>query len=136
MTPRVFGIDLSCTIVWHWRNTLPPGHCQAVLMLHSYRHFLNLRGNGPPPLCDVLPFEINIENYCLFIGFICTIFNKFLHSSVGWRVREQSVGSGFIPCTGFYFYLGCNYILESFHPFKYCKVSHTTLNVEIKCVLS
>ena len=35
---------------------------------------LDLRGNGTPLLImDVLPFEINNENYILFIGFICTL---------------------------------------------------------------
>ena len=42
-----------------------------------------LRRNGTPPLFDVLPFEINNENYSLLIGFICTNFENFLHSSVG-----------------------------------------------------
>ena len=45
-----------------------------------------LRRNGTPPLFDVLPFEINNENYFLLIGFICTLFYNFPHSSVGWRV--------------------------------------------------
>ena len=43
----------------------------------------SLRRNGKPPLFDVLPFEINIENYFLLIGIICTLFGKFPRSSVG-----------------------------------------------------
>ena len=39
--------------------------------------------NGTPPLFDVLPFEINNENYFLLIGFICTNFDNFPRSSVG-----------------------------------------------------
>ena len=114
MTPRVFGIDLPSTTVRHWMTpshlgTVKPSWChnqkEIDMLSYSYRHFLILRGNGPHSLCDVLPFEINIENICLFISFICTIFDKFLRNSVGWRVREQSVGSGFEPCTGFIFYL-------------------------------
>ena len=42
-----------------------------------------LRRNGTPPLFDVLPFEINIENYFLLIGIICTLFGNFPRSSVG-----------------------------------------------------
>ena len=42
-----------------------------------------LRRNGTPPLFDVLLFEINNENYFLLIGFICTNFDNFPHSSVG-----------------------------------------------------
>ena len=42
-----------------------------------------LRRNGTPPLFDVLPFEINIENYFLLIGVICTLFGNFPRSSVG-----------------------------------------------------
>ena len=45
-----------------------------------------LRRNGTPPLFDVLPFEINIENYFLLIGVICTLFGNFPRNSVGWRV--------------------------------------------------
>ena len=45
-----------------------------------------LRRNGTPPLFDVLPFEINNENYFLLIGFIRTNFDNFPRSSVGWRV--------------------------------------------------
>ena len=40
-----------------------------------------LRRNGTPPF-DVLPFEINIENYFLLIGVICTLFGNFPRSSV------------------------------------------------------
>ena len=49
------------------------------------KHFRILRGNGTPPLFEVLPFEINNEDYFLLIGFICTIsvFENFLPSSVG-----------------------------------------------------
>ena len=43
----------------------------------------SLRRNGTPALFDVLPFEINNENYFLLIGFICTLFYNFPHSSVG-----------------------------------------------------
>ena len=64
-----------------------------------------LRRNGTPPLFDVLPFEINNENYFLLIGFICTIFDNFPRSSVGWRVDQQSVGRAIESCTGFTFYL-------------------------------
>ena len=39
--------------------------------------------NEAPPLFDVLPFEINNENYFLLIGFICTIFDNIPRSSVG-----------------------------------------------------
>ena len=42
-----------------------------------------LRKNGTPPLFDILPFEINIENYFLMIGIICTLFGNFPRSSVG-----------------------------------------------------
>ena len=42
-----------------------------------------LRRNGTPPLFDVLPFEINNENYFLLIGIVCTIFDNFPRSSVG-----------------------------------------------------
>ena len=42
-----------------------------------------LRRNGTPPLFDVLPFEINNENYFSLIGIICTLFGNFPHSSVG-----------------------------------------------------
>ena len=42
-----------------------------------------LRRNGTPPLFDVLPFEINNENYLLLIGFISTNFDNFPRSSVG-----------------------------------------------------
>ena len=42
-----------------------------------------LRRNGTPPLFDVLPFEINNENYFLKIGFICDIYDYFPRSSVG-----------------------------------------------------
>ena len=42
------------------------------------KHFLlNLRRNGTPPLFDVLPFEVNNENYFLLIGIICTLFGNF-----------------------------------------------------------
>ena len=41
-----------------------------------------LRRNGTPLLFDVLPFEINIENYFLLIGIICTLFGNFPRSSV------------------------------------------------------
>ena len=44
---------------------------------------LLLRRNGTPPLFDVLPFEINIENFFSLIGIICTLFAR---SSVGQRV--------------------------------------------------
>ena len=44
---------------------------------------LTLRRNGTPPLFDVLPFEINIENYFLLIGSICTLYGNFPRSSVG-----------------------------------------------------
>ena len=43
----------------------------------------SLRRNGTPPLFDVLPFEINNENYFLLIGVMCTIFDNLPHSSVG-----------------------------------------------------
>ena len=46
-------------------------------------HLASLRRNGTPPLFDVLPFEINNENYFLLIGIICTFFGNFQHSSVG-----------------------------------------------------
>ena len=36
-----------------------------------------LRRNETPPLFDVLPFEINIENYFLLIGIICILFSNF-----------------------------------------------------------
>ena len=42
-----------------------------------------LRRNGTPPLFDVLPFQINIENYFLLIGVICTLFGNFPRNSVG-----------------------------------------------------
>ena len=42
-----------------------------------------LRRNGTPPLFDVPPFEINIENYFLLIGIICTLIDNFPRSSVG-----------------------------------------------------
>ena len=42
-----------------------------------------LRRNGTPQLFDVLPFEINSENYFLLIGVMCTIFDNFPRSSVG-----------------------------------------------------
>ena len=44
---------------------------------------LGLRSNATPPLFDVLPFEINIENYFSLIGIICTLFDNFPRSSVG-----------------------------------------------------
>ena len=44
---------------------------------------------------DVLPFEINNENYFLYIGIVCTIFDNFPRSSVGCRVDYQSVGREF-----------------------------------------
>ena len=37
-------------------------------ILTSQRDQRNLRRNGTPPLFDVLPFEINNENYFLFIN--------------------------------------------------------------------
>ena len=42
----------------------------------------SLRRNGTPPLFDVLPFEINNENYFLLIDIICTLYGNFPHSSV------------------------------------------------------
>ena len=39
---------------------------------HQERSDKNLRRNGTPPLFDVLPFEINNENYFLLIGVMCT----------------------------------------------------------------
>ena len=36
-----------------------------------------LKGNGTPPLCDVLPLEINNKNYFLLIGFICNEIDNF-----------------------------------------------------------
>ena len=50
-----------------------------------------LRGNKSPPLCDVVPFEINNENYILLyrfilIGFICSIFHNFSCNSVDCRL--------------------------------------------------
>ena len=47
---------------------------------------VSLRRNGTPPLFDVLPFEINNENYFLLICIICTKFDNFPRSSVGWSV--------------------------------------------------
>ena len=110
-----------------------------------------LRRNVTPPLFDVLPFEINIENYFLLIGIICTLFANFPHSSVGERLRYQSMGRAFESCTWFTFYLSCeilkihfggkcyiffkkfnrscNHFLKSCHPWKYCKVSHTFQNL-------
>ena len=57
---------------------------------------LDLRGNGTPLLImDVLPFEINNENYFLFIGFICTKFSYFPCSSViSWVTTNQRFGLG------------------------------------------
>ena len=37
----------------------------------------NLRRNGTPTLFDVLPFEINNENYFLLIGVMCTFLITF-----------------------------------------------------------
>ena len=45
--------------------------------------YLSFKENGTPPLFDVLPFEINNENYFLLIGFICTKFDNFPRTSVG-----------------------------------------------------
>ena len=42
-----------------------------------------IRRNGTPPLFDVLPFEINNENYSLLIGINCTLFGNLQQSSVG-----------------------------------------------------
>ena len=36
--------------------------------------WLRLRGDGTPPLCDVLPFEINIDNCFSLIHLIYTKF--------------------------------------------------------------
>ena len=41
-----------------------------------------LMGNGTPPLCDGLPFEINTENDFSLIDLICTMFEIFPRSSV------------------------------------------------------
>ena len=42
-----------------------------ITVQHVYTEYaMVLRRNGTPPLCDVLPFEINIENYFLLIGII------------------------------------------------------------------
>ena len=122
----------------------------------------SLRRNGTPPLFDVLPFEINIENYFLLIGIICTLFVNFPRSSVGWKEASNLWVAcsnharvlffislvEFLKCI-----LGANVIdfeifkivvviifLESCHPWKYCKVSHTTLSgsiflSKIKCIL-
>ena len=50
---------------------------------YCFRKVYLLRRNGTPPLFDVLPFEINNENYFLLIGFIRTNFDNFSRSSVG-----------------------------------------------------
>ena len=55
-------------------DILTSGECLVVFIL---------RRNGTPPLFDVLPFEINNENYFLLIGIVCTIFDNFPRSSVG-----------------------------------------------------
>ena len=52
----------------------------------SQKNITLLRGNRSPPLCDVLPFEINNENYILLIGFTCTIFDNFSCNSVDCRL--------------------------------------------------
>ena len=49
----------------------------------SSEHGSGLRRNGTPPLFDLLLFEINIENYFLLIGIICTLFANCPRSSVG-----------------------------------------------------
>ena len=55
---------------------------------------------------NVLPFEINNENYFLLIlGIFCTIFGNFPRSSVDFRIELQSVGRGFEPSTDFTFHL-------------------------------
>ena len=54
-------------------------------IVESIYNELHLRGNGTPPLFDVLPFEINNENYFLFIGIVCTIFVLFL---ITFRVAQ------------------------------------------------
>ena len=41
----------------------------------------NLRRNETPPLFDVLPFEINNENYFLLIGVMCAMLDNFPRSS-------------------------------------------------------
>ena len=43
-----------------------------------------LRGNGTTPLCEVLPYKINYDNYFLLISIICTLFDNFPNSSVGF----------------------------------------------------
>ena len=53
------------------------------LTINSLSRSYVLRRNGTPPLFDVLPFEINNENYFLLIGFICTNFDNFPRSAVG-----------------------------------------------------
>ena len=63
---------LSLCVVEYW------DHFQTIV-----HKALDLRRNGTPPLFDVLPFEINMENYFLLIGIICTLFGHFLRSSVG-----------------------------------------------------
>ena len=40
------------------------------LVQYNFPFKITLRRNGTPPLFDVLPFEINKENYFLLIGFI------------------------------------------------------------------
>ena len=65
------------------------------------------KGNGAPLLCDVLPFEINNENFLLILGIFCTIFGNYPRSSIDWRVELQSVGRGFEPSTDFTFHLSC-----------------------------
>ena len=62
---------------------------------------LNLRRNGTPPLFDVLPSEINNENYFLFIGFICTKFHNFPRSWL--KVRLVICGSRVRVMHRFYF---------------------------------
>ena len=47
---------------------------------------LKVRGNGTPPLLDVLPIKINNENFFLSIVFIFTKYDNFPRSSVRLRI--------------------------------------------------
>lgn len=50
---------------------------------------LLLGGKGLRPLCDVRPFEVNVENYFLAISFLYTRFDNFLRRPVH-AIRDEN----------------------------------------------
>ena len=71
-------------------------------MIKKKKDYITLRRNGTPPLFDVLPFEINIENYFLLMGISCTLLTFHMARLKG---RLAICGSGVQIVHKFYFYL-------------------------------